>query len=390
MLIPLKTTVIVFLKLLEKSENLAEKANHSVLRNSPDRFKIVDILRGFALFGILLIHSLQKFSNTTNSLLGESGPEADIIKGSIEFLVEDKFYILFSFLFGWSFYTMYHNSVKRRKPFVKIYSWRLVTLLIIGLIHSLFYGADILQIYAFIGIVLVICRDFKSKNLLILSLILAVLSVPCIFYQHQLLETIIKIKQAGLLVPTKLTYNILTGRLFTTGAMFIFGLYAGRMNFLEDLSKDHLLQNLVVFRSMYIFVIISLCLTLIKFYFIPSENDAVRICQVICFVVQNFSLSCLYVILIIMLYSRTLFSRPLEYLIALGRIGMSGYLMQSVFLLVLYNLKAGSETDLSEAITITILFYFGQIFFAHIWLSYFKFGPVEWLWRKLTLFGANL
>lgn len=73
--------------------------NENSTENQYQRIQVVDVLRGFALFGILLIHSLQKFLNHTTMGLLELGPKNKFVKSSVEFLIEDKFFIIFSFLF---------------------------------------------------------------------------------------------------------------------------------------------------------------------------------------------------------------------------------------------------------------------------------------------------
>lgn len=356
----------------------------SLIENQYQRIQVVDVLRGFALFGILLIHSLQKFLNHTTMGLLELGPKNKFVKNSLEFLVEDKFFIIFSFLFGWSFYVMYQSAIRKKIPFIRLYIWRLVILLAIGTFHTLFFDSDILQVYAVIGLILVFCRDFTSRTMLAISILLFLGSVPCIIFREEFWSAIISMKNVGIPLPNKLGYYIFTGRLFTTSSMFVLGLYAGKINLFSNISAKQNLLKKVVLCSCSVFLITITVLTLSKSAIDLPGYSADKILQVLLFALQNISLSCLYVSALTLLYYQTKLVKSLSWLIPLGRIGLSAYLMQSLFFQLYYNVYDGMEMGLPGAMAVTLLFFFGQIFFANIWLSRFRFGPVEWIWRSLT------
>lgn len=279
---------------------------------------------------------------------------------------------------------MYQSAIHKKIPFIRLYIWRLIILLAIGTFHTLFFDSDILQVYAVIGLILIFCRDFSSRNILALSILLFLGSIPCIIFREELWSAIISIKSMGIPLPNKLGYYIFTGRLFTTSSMFVLGLYAGKINLFSYISaKQNLLKKVVLF-SCCIFLITVTVLTLSKSAIDLPGYSSDKILQVICFALQNISLSCLYVSALTLLYYQTRMVKSLSWLIPLGRIGLSAYLMQSIFFQLYYNLYDGMEMGLPGAMTITLLFFFGQIFFANLWLSRFRFGPVEWIWRSLT------
>jgi uncharacterized membrane protein YeiB len=70
-----------------------------LLKNLDGRVQIVDVLRGFALLGILLIHSVQNFLHATTRGLTGLSERNTFVKTSLEFLIEDKFFIIFSLPF---------------------------------------------------------------------------------------------------------------------------------------------------------------------------------------------------------------------------------------------------------------------------------------------------
>ena len=91
-------------------------------------------------------------------------------------LINGKFYAIFSFLFGLSFYIQF-SKANTDIPFLLRFCWRLIILFGIGFIHHLHYRGDILTIYAMVGFVLLVAYRLPDKYLLILSLLL-VFDIP--------------------------------------------------------------------------------------------------------------------------------------------------------------------------------------------------------------------
>jgi uncharacterized protein len=74
-------------------------------------------------------------------------------------------------------------------------------------------------------------------------------------------------------------------------------------------------------------------------------------------------------------------------LAAVGRIGLTTYLMQSLFLgLVFYGVGLGLMGDVGHATAtaLGVVFFAAQILMARWWLARKTMGPVEWLWRSAT------
>ena len=70
-----------------------------------------------------------------------------------------------------------------------------------------------------------------------------------------------------------------------------------------------------------------------------------------------------------------------------GRMALTCYIMQSVIGAILfYGLGFGLGTTfglITIELTAVIVFFF-QIAVCKLWLHYFRFGPLEWIWRMLT------
>ncbi|MFF8912048.1 DUF418 domain-containing protein [Streptomyces sp. NPDC015032] len=121
----------------------------------------VDALRGFALAGILVVNVL-----TTAGPPGVRGGLAQVhaADGAVEWLVvllaQSKFYLLFSFLFGYSFTLQMDSATRAGARFVPRMSRRLAGLFVLGLTHAvLLYTGDILMMYALCGLVLLAARN---------------------------------------------------------------------------------------------------------------------------------------------------------------------------------------------------------------------------------------
>ncbi len=127
-----------------------------------ERISALDYARGFALFGIILMN-VEWFERPIAGLLnGIDGGYTGIhlwIDRIIEWLIQGKFYPLFSLLFGMGFAVMLQRGEARSGAggFTAIYTRRLLALLAFGFLHGvLFYPGDILHAYALAGFALLI------------------------------------------------------------------------------------------------------------------------------------------------------------------------------------------------------------------------------------------
>src|SRR5918993_1669184 len=147
-----------------------------------ERYHLLDVLRGFALSGVLLAnmqtHSGYFFlSEPAKQALGTA--DADHIVEWIEhFLIEGKFYSLFSMLFGIGFALQMKRAAAFDTSFLPRFRRRLVIMFLIGLLHAVFlYVGDILTVYALTGFLLIFFRKSSNKVLLRSAVILLLLPV---------------------------------------------------------------------------------------------------------------------------------------------------------------------------------------------------------------------
>lgn len=144
---------------------------------SHDRIEQVDALRGFALLGILLANILY-WSGwvivTPVERAAMASPDAQLWQYRFHhLLVDGKFYTLFSLLFGAGFAIQLDRLSQRGLDGLSIYRRRVLILLAMGLVHSIFiWDGDILTLYALMGLVLPLFRNWPDRRMVAAGAIL--------------------------------------------------------------------------------------------------------------------------------------------------------------------------------------------------------------------------
>jgi len=121
------------------------------------RIDAMDILRGLALVGILLMN-IEWFNRAMTSL-GSQDTRLTGVDHAVGWLVrcfvEGKFYKLFALLFGMGFAVMLIRAQEAERPFIAWFLRRMLFLIIFGLLHMVFlWGGDILHVYGLAGLLL--------------------------------------------------------------------------------------------------------------------------------------------------------------------------------------------------------------------------------------------
>jgi uncharacterized protein len=390
-----------------------------------DRIAVVDILRAVALFGIIINHaSLSYLAGLEPDPLFNILNALDrIVLDLAELLTFGKFFAIFSFLFGLSFAIQLDSAARKGTRFAGRFAWRLAILFAIGFVHSLFFSGDVLMIYALLGLLLIPCRKWKNKTLLITGVIL-VLNIPgmllgalqlsftpspeqqqtALEFQASFAEQAkeqFRIKQSGTfaeLAETNLTqsnlsralFMVFTGRLWITFGYFLLGMLAGRVMLFKQ-SDDHarLFRKLLVWSGVVAFITSTIHLLH------PSEFQEASLSNLLsysAFTLQQSSLATFIVCCITLWYWRKPRGEVWASLAATGRMGLTTYLLQTAFGVILFfGIGFGLLGKIGAAASVAsaIAFFFFEIVFARWWLQHFKMGPFEWLWRSLTYFKVQ-
>ncbi|HKY59512.1 MAG TPA: DUF418 domain-containing protein, partial [Gemmatimonadota bacterium] len=144
-----------------------------------ERIHALDILRGFALLGMILVH-FHRSANDLHDLAGHArtGIE-EVISWAIWLFVETKSHGTFAFLFGAGFAILLRRAEARGAPFLSLYLRRLLVLAFFGFAAHALFGFNVLLSYAYGGLWLLVVRRWSVRTLLVAAMVCAM--VPSLF-----------------------------------------------------------------------------------------------------------------------------------------------------------------------------------------------------------------
>ncbi|MBN1305442.1 MAG: DUF418 domain-containing protein [Anaerolineales bacterium] len=393
-----------------------------------ERIQIVDILRGFALFGILFVN-MMIFSRPIQVILFPADPALPWFERAAEWLIhfagESKFYALFSLLFGLGLTLLMERVEGRGGKFVPLYLRRLLVLLGFGLIHAfLIWMGDILILYALLGLLLILFRKAKTRTLLIWTVILVALpllfnaaatvlvelgrSVPesaqqieaafaetIAAYQSDLARAyrvyangnFAEITEQRIYDYTSMGFTAYFVMGFNVMAMFLLGVYFGKRGIFRDLQAHRGL-----FRKCLAWgLTLGLGGNAIYATLIPSMSRIEPSWPLLlATVAQGIGAPLLmlaYVSAFCLLALSPVWGKRIQVLAPVGQMALTNYLTQSIVCTLIfysYGLGLFGKMGAAQGIGLTIAIYLLQIPFSHWWMKHFKYGPVEWLWRSIT------
>lgn len=385
------------------------------------RILTIDVLRGFALFGILYAHMIFWYSGGP---LPEKIYQAyiDIPNGiaiGLNFLFFNaKFFSIFSFLFGLSFYIQIKSLTTKYENANLRFAWRLLILGVIGLLHHAFWRADILTIYVPLGLLLLFTRNLSNKTIAILAALL-ILNVPT-----KIIETISIFTQGKpefiadhfvengakyyaaitqgsfadvvahnmYAMKEKIEYQMSSGRFFITFGFFLLGMLAGRLQWFDDIEKSQPFFKNVWKNSGLLIIavaVVSIAFGIATNVLAVDFKNApwARWFGGLLVDLFNASVTIFYIACISLLMLKPKWHARLAPLSYIGKMALTSYLTQSLFGVILFfHFGLGLFFVTSPAMNAVLCFLvFGvQIAFCKFWLQHFNYGPIEWLWRSAT------
>lgn len=349
-----------------------------------DRITSLDALRGIVLLGILLVHSAACFCFSLSDNFCLSYVDC-FLREAIGLLLVEKCRIIFSILFGVSFYLILKNPNYTVKKFV----WRCILLLVLGLLMKVFYTHNILMWYGLMGIVLVCFRNMKASNLLLFFIILFVLSSvvrnfslgTLIFgenlsYRYQVDSSLLDILNYPFSDSVSdFLVGIFNEGIFLFLSYFVFGYYLGKVGFLDNLDRFLKFKSIII--SLFGYLLLHL---LIRQIFIIYGR--IYILDLL-LLFRNFFAAIFYALAFLCLYKR--FAEHLSWLEAYGKLGLTNYCLQDILGVVfMTTIFTKGEYSFSFMLFFFVGVYLLLLLFSIVWLRYFKYGPLEWVWRCLT------
>ncbi|MEU0147676.1 DUF418 domain-containing protein [Streptomyces sp. NPDC006288] len=378
----------------------------------PRRHRVgdVDVLRGFALLGILLANA-PAMAGPHMGPGGElSASWTDAVAGwTITTLVSAKFYLLFSFLFGYSFTLQRASAERAGAPFAPRHLRRLTGLFLLGVAHAvLLFPGDVLVTYAVLSLVLFGVRDIAPRTavraaaclvagvaacLLTWGLLTVALAEPgpgqdvtaavhevAASYRGDFGSVVhINLERWG----GALGWNLLYGADML--AAFLVGLAAGRRELLAQTDRYRAWMVQIVVCALPLGLAGSAFMAVCRkgpldarWYDVGSAVG----------VLTAPALTAAYACGLLLLLRTRSGSRIAGVLASAGRLALTHYLTQSLVMALVftgYGLAWYGRFGVATLMAGCLVLYAVQLAYSGWLLRRFRYGPVEWLLRTATL-----
>lgn len=392
--------------------------------SSGERVQYIDVLRGFALYGVLvaniiwMAHDVVLTPGAARQLPTHSVDR--LVKYLVVFFVDGKFITLFSFLFAVGFTIQIQRAVQRGVSGFSMYARRAGVLMTIGVVHLVFvWFGDILFAYGLLAFLLLSLRNWRPGKPMLVAACLLILFTRATFLSvqnaathgrpphtvaaHPTEETqrqTLAAFQAGYSSVIRQNVSIYWKDLFGAGIIvallgevfgrFLIGLYVGRRGYIYEIENwlpvlrralpwlliVGVLGNGVSAASEWVRGALGLQGNSLWVTALRPVIEAGVVC-----------LSAFYAACIALLLHSARWAPVLGRLAPVGRMALTNYLTHSlVFLFVLTGAGLGliGHIGASVCLLITLVLFGLQILFSSWWLRRYRFGPAEWMWRSLT------
>ena len=379
---------------------------------STQRVVQIDALRGFSLLGILLVNIFvfnAPYAHYSEFYGALEEFEAKVLESVIS-LAGGKFMFIFAFLFGYGAF-MQFEKMGSLPQFRQFWFRRMTALALFGLLHLLlFWFGDILLPYALLGFLIPFMITRSQKVLITIGLISYFF--PVVF---STLQQSLGWSSIGTQSPYSLAEFI---TVFSEGSfadifnmrwheywsfrneklvfyipkefgLFMLGIVA---------AKNHLLTKITGQRYLVYFAKATLLVaawTVFKGDIFewtnPSENKTIIPFLIALNTLFEFLHGAAYIIGFMLCWRIGIFKWLLHPLQFVGRMSLTQYFVQSlvcVFIFYSYGLGYYGQLSSIQLVALSIAIYSIQVVFSALWLSRFKQGPLEKIWRRFS-YGAT-
>jgi uncharacterized protein len=372
-----------------------------------NRIGMVDALRGYALFGLFVVHCLERFE------IYWIDPQPDAwFDGTMAFFA-GKAFAIFALLFGFSFATIMANERARGGDFTLRFAWRLVLLFAIGTLHALVYRGDILQVLAAVGLVMIPFDRLRSDKVALAIAALLFLQLPllarawaagegapwaiapAVFFGDSGLSTLVTgsfgevlASNAGPGMVSKWSFYLETGRVVEIAGLFLVGMVLQRRALFAEAAERQGTWFGVAIAAGVLWLAVAQLEPLIlppapEAGGAPMQRQAIE-----WFTGEWRALSAMaFQVAVFVLAWQTPLRRLLATLVPAGRMTLTLYVGQSLVAApLLYGYGFALHDDFSHAqmVVIGIVAFALQLALTAWWFRAFRYGPLEWLWRAAT------
>lgn len=369
-----------------------------------NRLLWVDAVRGFAVFGIFIVN-INSFGSpyfNNGSLYTPWNASLDqITVFIIDVFFQASFYTLFSVLFGFGVQIMIERLELKNIPLYPFLIRRFFLLICMGSIHAfLIWHGDILLSYGMVSLFLLMFLKVKNTSLLGWGVFLLGGCVWYITLQYYFLKEYLgqpnweRIEEAlqnyqSNSIFTIWSYNLSEWVSKHEGinfillilvllSFFLFGMYIARKRWIHEPIKYRytLIKLWIVFFLLFMGFKMLPYLFGNPLWFSYAQDNIGGLCSAI-----------FYILTFTLIAQTKVGFKLIKPLAAVGRMALSNYILQTIFCFVLFSGVGfnlfGSVRPL-VGVMIAIIVFLIQVLISNYWFKYFRFGPLEWIWRCLT------
>jgi uncharacterized protein len=309
------------------------------------RVVALDVLRGFALCGILLAN-VKPIAHRGGELGTLRLPETTA-STVLHLLVDQRFFPIFSVLFGVGFALLLESARARaRQPRVVLLR-RMLALLVVGLVHFLvLWKGDILTVYATLGLLVLLPSTWLPRRVVAIA--------------------------AGVLIVVSVAlfggwYSLVPG-------LFLLGSALTRYGVVERIGSGPRTTALLGL----IFALVAVPVTVLQ---VRADGAAARIAYPAAGLLTAGAYVCGMLLLL-----RTRLGGPLTTVFRpLGRMALTNYLTATVLVLAISGVVGDADRwPVGGVVVVAATVLCVQWGWSVVWLRRCHQGPVEWLWRWVT------
>lgn len=372
---------------------------------------IPDVLRGFALLGILVVNIQFMALSSAEGARGEW--TVGLANASATFIIAaifaGKFYLIFSFLFGYSSNYIIRENKANRKRWIK----RSILLIFIGVLHFTFlWHGDILFVYGLFGLLLtpfffradrtlkIWSRVIFSISFLLVCLIGALVYIAERYFPEESFQSPTDSKLDQVLidgsflqaVPARLelwVYGVSSGVFLQGGlafAAFLMGVRMARSKFLST-SFDKEVNTKLMKKGLFFGLPIQIlaATVLVQNENKPEPSEAIYLISLFTSFMAAPLLSIFYIALIRKLVS----DKPnlLSWIGPAGKMSLTVYILQSVITSLIFGpwgFGLFQQLQTWMVLLLAVGIWLILVYFATTWLKRYKQGPLEWLVNRIT------
>ncbi len=381
-----------------------------------ERVVTLDVLRGFALCGVLIGNLFWLYSARAWTPSPDRHALDTVARWFVNLFVESKAQTLLTFLFGFGFAAQLLRAQRRGEPVMGVYVRRLVVLFAIGALHVIvLWWGDVTWTYAIAGFGLLLFQRASNRTRVVFAVILTfvpflVVMVPAV--NLALLRVFLEPSELGshakefvaaihgadypAMMSAHLRFALVWEVLIYPWyyawllGRFLLGYVAGTQRWFDDdgaaqlpLFRKLLRYGLVVATANAAMSIVLLSGALDSYELSLPARLAIGALEQL----GLLGLTAVYVAIIVLLMQRPAWRRVLRIVAPAGRMPLTTYVAQSAictFLFYGWGLGWAGEVGAAGCLGLAIAIFVVEVAACHLWLRWFRFGPLEWVWRTLV------